>query len=209
MNLLQLNTQAIDVTNWMRDEEFAEYPEGARAQLSTAWKSYWAKQAVHQLQTEQYLAIEKQYAQLQQAITACRQQVQHHEQQLFKRDIELQKLQNEHRQLQEAHAELIKAPQGKTQLLSGLQERCDQQQKIIPDLEQELIGNKNHMLAMARELAILAEQKSNMQKTLIQLEDKRETLRHKKTFSIQEKSELQGHLKLPERGTKSYETVSV
>lgn len=161
------------------------------------------QQAVHQLQTEQHLAIEKQHAQLQQEIRSCRQQVQHHEQQLFQRNTELQQLQNEHRQLQEAHAELIKETQGKTQLLGGLQERCDQQQKIIPDLEQKLIGNKNHMLV------ILTDQKSNMQKTLTQLEDKIETLRHEKIFLIQEKSELQGHLKQLERGTKFRETVSV
>lgn len=121
----------------------------------------------------------------------------------------MQQLQQDHRQLQEAHAELSRETQDKTQLLGGLQERCDQQQKIIPELEQALIANKKHMLAMERELAILADQKSTMQKTLTQLEDKIETLRHEKIFLIQEKSELQGHLKLLERGTKSYETVSV
>lgn len=167
------------------------------------------QQAVHQLQTEQHLAIEKQHAQLQQEITAYRQQAQHHEQQLFQRNIELQQLQHEHQQLQEAHTELIRETQGKTQLLGSLQERCDQQQKIIPDLEQMLINNKSHMLAMERELAILADQKCNMQKTLVQMEDKIETLRHEKIFLIQEKSELQGHLKQLERGEKSYETVSV
>lgn len=167
------------------------------------------QQAVQQLQTEQHLAIEKQHAHLQQEITVYRQQAQHHEQQLFQRNTELQQLQHEHRQLQEAHGELIRETQGKTQLLGGLQERCDQQQKIIPALEKELIDNKNHMLAMEKELAILADQKSNIQKTLGLLENKIETLRHEKIFLIQEKSELQGHLKLLERGTKSYETVSV
>lgn len=158
------------------------------------------QQAVHQLQTEQHLATEKQHAQLQQEITSCRQQVQYHEQQLFQRNTELQQLLNEHRQLQEAHAELIKETQGKTHLLGGLQERCDQQQKIIHNLEKKLIDNKNQMLVMERELAILIDQKSSMQKTLTQLEDKIETLRHEKIFLIQEKSELQGHLKQLERG---------
>lgn len=167
------------------------------------------QQAVHQLKTEQQLAIEKQQIQLQQEMTACRQQVQYHEQQLFQRNTELQQLQNEHRQLQEAHAELIKETQGKTQLLGGLQERCDQQKKIIPALEQELIDNKNHMLTMEKEIAVMADQKSNMQKAVTQLEDKIETLRNEKMFLIQEKSELQGHLKQLERGTKSRETVSV
>lgn len=167
------------------------------------------QQAVHQLKTEQQLAIEKQQVQLQQEMTACRQQAQHHEQQLFQRNTELQQLQHEHRQLQDDHRELLRETQGKTQLLGGLQERCDQQQKIIPVLEQELIDHKNHMLAMEKEIAIMADQKSNMQKTLTQLEDKIETLRHEKMFLIQEKSELQGHLKQLERGTKSRETVSV
>jgi chromosome segregation ATPase len=167
------------------------------------------QQAVHQLQTEQHLAIEKQHAQLQQEITAYRQQVQHHEQQLFQRNTKLQQLQNEHHQLYEAHAELIREAQDKTQLLGSLQERCDQQQKITLDLEQVLIDNKSHMLAMERELAILADQKASMQKTLAQMEDKIETLRHEKIFLIQEKSELQGYLKQLERGTKPYETVSV
>jgi len=167
------------------------------------------QQAVHQLQTEQHLAIEKQHAQLQQELTAYRQQAQHHEQQLFQRKIELQQLQHEHHQLQEAHTELIRENQGKTQLLGSLQERCDQQQKIIPDLEQKLMDNKNHMLAMERELAILADQKSNMQKTIAQMEDKIENLRHEKILLVQEKSELQGHFKQLERVTKSYETVSV
>jgi chromosome segregation ATPase len=167
------------------------------------------QQAVQQLQAEQHLAIEKQHAHLQQEIAASRQQAQHYEQQLFQRNTELQQLQHDHRQLQETHAELVSETQDKTQLLGGFQERCDQQQKIIPELEQELIANKKHMLAMERELAILADQKSSMQKTLSQLEDKIETLRHEKIFLIQEKSELQGHLKLLERGTKLYETISV
>jgi chromosome segregation ATPase len=167
------------------------------------------QQAVHQLKTEQQLIIEKQQVQLQQEMTACRQQAQHHEQQLFQRNTELQQLQHEHRQLQDDHRELLRETHGKTQLLGGLQERCDQQQKIIPALEQELIDNKNHMLAMEKEIAIMADQKSNMQKAVAQLEDKIETLRHEKMFLIQEKSELQGHLKQLERGTKFRETVSV
>lgn len=167
------------------------------------------QQAVQQLKTEQQLAIEKQQVQLQQEMTACRQQAQHHEQQLLQRNIELQQLQHEHRQLQEDHRELLRETQDKTQLLGGLKERCDQQQKIIPALEQELIDNKNHMLAMEKAIAIMTDQKSNMQKTLTQLEDKIETLRNEKMFLIQEKSELQGHLKQLERGTKFRETVSV
>lgn len=167
------------------------------------------QQAVHQRQTEQQLALEKQHTHLQQEIAVYRQEIKQHEQQLFQRNAEWQQLQHDHRELQTVHAELIKTSHHETQLLGGLQERCQQQQKMIADLEQALITDKKQMVAMEREIAVLADQRSSMQKALTQLEDKIETMRHEKIFLIQEKSELQGHLKLLERGSKSYETISV
>ena len=41
MNFAQNNNEAIDVAFWYRDDQYAQYPEGARDKTSAVPANYW------------------------------------------------------------------------------------------------------------------------------------------------------------------------
>lgn len=158
---------------------------------------------------KQQIQFQQEIANLKQTLSLSHSQSKELERQLDHKTLELQHTTHKHDLLQEQHHTLVKDNQENGSEVTILRERCDQYRKTIDASTQELANKNNKITEMEKQIATLIEQKNTLQKNFIQAEERMETLRHEKLFLAQEKSELQGYLKQLNNGKeKQYDNVT-
>lgn len=158
--------------------------------------------AVQEVRTEQSLAMEKQRAQFQQELAESeRLQISHRklskdlELQLNQVNDELQQLKEQYHLLRKNHQNQARLLQKTTTELSMFKERSHQYQQQLKVLQNDASNKNQQLIELEKQVAILTDQHHRLQKNLADAEDKIEMLRDEKLFLLQEKAQLECHLK--------------
>lgn len=140
---------------------------------------------------QQQIQFQQNITELQRELTIQHSQLKEYEQQIAHNHAELKQL----RSLRQQYERINKDIQNYSNQLLLLRERNEQYQQQLQISNNDLTDKNRHILECEKQMAILSEHNDRLKKQLLITEDKIEMLQQEKLFLAQEKSELQGHLK--------------
>ena len=114
---------------------------------------------------------------------------------LNQNNAELYHLKEQYHSLQKNHENQMRQLQEISNELSVFKERCEQHQRQLQIYNNDIKNKNQQLMEFVKQIAIVTDQRDRLQKNLSDAEDKIEMLRQEKLFVIQEKSQLEGHLK--------------
>lgn len=132
---------------------------------------------------------------LKQELTISRQHLQGSEKKFFQNKAELEQLKEKHQLLDQNFDHQKECLKKQNEDFIILKEQANQNQRQLERYKNELSDKNNQLLAAEKQIAVLHDQCHRLQQNLSNSEDKIEALRHEKLFLIQEKVQIENHLK--------------